>query len=177
MSTTKWAILLTAIQKALRKTVNTKIQISFDSSTPFQEAGIRENAIIQPAFSRKPADWNMKFKKVRQSALLTGSTESVNFSSPLADKLTLGHLNVRGGPWTERSFDTVSNLLLCNHNCYALLEAFKSANEIAFDSNRDLLPAHWAECLDFIDELFAESNWRLRLEQESKLLNLVAAST
>jgi hypothetical protein len=174
VSTPKWAILLTAIQRGLRKTVNPKMQISFDSSTPFQEAGIRENLINPPAFTRRPADWSMQFLKMPQSAKLAGSIEPLPNNSPLASKLTLGHLNVRGGAWTQRSFDTVSNLLLCNINCWSMLNAFKQANEIAFASDRKDLPAIWGDCLDFIDDLFAASDWAARLETEKRLLDAMA---
>ena len=177
VSTPKWAILLTAIQRALRKTVNPKMQISFDSSTPFQEAGIRENVISSPAFTSRPADWVFEYVKVPQSAKLAGSTAPLPYRGPLAQKLTLGDLNVRGGAWTPRSFDTVSNLLLCNINCWSMLDAFKRANDIAFASDRKDLPAIWGDCLDFIDDLFTVNDWATRLEAEKRMLNAVAPAT
>lgn len=173
VSTAKWAILLTAIQQALRKTANPRLQISFDSSTPFQEGGNREQVIVAPQFSRRSGDWSMHFVASQQSALLVGSDEPFPYSSPLGDKLTLGHINVRGGAWTPRSIDTVSNLLLCNHNCWVMLESFRQANEIAFSSNRQDMPHLWAQCLDFIADVFTDTDWRTRLDKERALLNAV----
>ncbi len=174
VSTPKWAILLTAVQRSLRKTVNPKLQISFDSSTPFQEGGNREQVIVAPEFSSRPSDWSLKFVPSPQSATLDGSDEPFPFSSPLASKLTLGHINVRGGDWTPRSIDTVSNLLLCNHNCWVMLDAFKRANEIAFASDRQDMPDLWRQCIDFIEDVFTQKNWSSLLEKEKKLLDAVA---
>ncbi len=174
VSTARWAILLTAVQRSLRKTVNPKLQISFDSSTPFQEGGSREQVIVAPEFSRRPSDWSMKFVASPQSATLAGSDAPFPFTSPLASKLTLGHFNVRGGDWTPRSIDTVSNLLLCNHNCWVMLDAFKRANEIAFASNRQDMPDLWRQCIDFIEDVFTQPNWSSLLEKEKDLLDAVA---
>ena len=107
---------------------------------------------------------------------LAGSTAPFAYSSPLGDILTLGDLNVRGGAWTERNFDTVSNLLLCNHNCWVLLEAFRQANELAFVGDGSAVPALWRSCLDFIANVFEQHNWQAELEKEKGLLDLVAAS-
>ena len=176
VSTPKWAILLTAIQRALRQSVNPKLQISYDSATPFQAAGIREEVALSPRYSSRPADWAIRFETVPQSSTLAGSTAPFPYSSPLGDIVTLGDLNVRGGAWTERSFDTVSNILLCNHNCWVLLEAFRQANELAFVSDRSAVPATWRSCLDFIANVFEQENWQAELEKEKALLDAVAAS-
>jgi hypothetical protein len=176
VSTPKWAILLTAIQRALRHVVNPKLQISYDSATPFQAAGIREEVAVMPKYSSRPGDWAIRFETVAQSSTLAGSTAPFPYSSPLGDILTLGDLNVRGGAWTERSFDTVSNLLLCNHNCWVLLEAFREANKLAFVGDGSAVPALWRSCLDFIANVFEQQNWQAEIEKEKGLLDAVAAS-
>lgn len=174
VSTPKWAILLTAIQRALRQSANPNLQISYDSATPFQAAGIREEVTVMPKYSSRPADWAIRFETVPQSSTLAGSTVPFPYSSPLGDILTLGDLNVRGGAWTERSFDTVSNLLLCNHNCWVLLRAFELANELAFESDRSSVPATWKSCLNFIANVFEQQDWQTELVKEKALLDAVA---
>lgn len=176
VSTPKWAILLTAIQRALRLNANPKLQISYDSATPFQAAGIREEVAVSPSYSSRPSDWAIRFETVPQSATLAGSTEPFPYTSPLGDKLCLGDLNVRGGAWTERSFDTVSNLLLCNHNCWVLLNAFRQANELTFAGDGSAVPALWRSCLDFIANVFEQQDWHAELDKENGLLDAVAAS-
>ena len=131
---------------------------------------------MSPRYSSRPADWAIRFETVPQSSTLAGSTEPFAYSSPLGDILTLGDLNVRGGAWTERSFDTVSNLLLCNHNCWVLLEAFRQANELAFVGDRSAVPSTWRSCLDFIANVFEQQDWQAELEKDKALLDAVAAS-
>ncbi len=156
--------------------MNPRLQISYDSATPFQAGGIREEVAVMPNYSSRPADWSIRFETVPQSSTLVGSAEPFPYSSPLGDKLTMGDLNVRGGAWTERSFDTVSDLLLCNHNCWVLLEAFRQANELAFTGDSSAVPATWESCLDFIANVFEQENWQAELEKDKALLEVVAAS-
>ena len=176
VSTPKWAILLSAIQRGLRITANSNLQISYDSATPFQAGGIREEVALMPEFSSRPNDWAIRFETAPQSASYVGRYEPFPYASPIGSKLTLGDLNVRGGDWQERSFDTVSNLLLCNHNCWILLEAFRQANELAFATNRSAVPVQWSSCIDFIENIFTQSNWRNELAKEMVLLDEIAPS-
>ena len=176
VSTPRWAILLSAIQRALRMSVNPRLQISYDSATPFQAGSIREEVAIIPNYTSRPRDWAIRFERVEQSAQLAGSTEPFPYSSPIGDRLTMGDLNVRGGDWDQRSFDTISNVLLCNHNCWVLLEAFREANELAFVSDRSAVPSTWRSCLDFIANVFEQQDWQTELAKEKALLDAVAAS-
>ena len=85
----------------------------------------------------------------------------------------MGDLNVRGGDWDQRSFDTISNVLLCNHNCWVLLRAFELANELAFESDGTAVPARWRECLEFISDVFETDDWQQQLDVKKKLLDEV----
>jgi hypothetical protein len=176
VSTPKWAILLSAIQRALRRHVNPKLQISYDSATPFQAGGIREEVALLPDYTSRPRDWAIRFETVPQSAKLAGSTEPFPYASPIGDRLTMGDLNVRGGDWDQRSFDTISNVLLCNHNCWVLLRAFELANQLAFERDRSSVPAQWQDCLAFIESVFERQVWQTDLEKEKVLLQAVAAN-
>jgi hypothetical protein len=170
VSTPKWAILLSAIQRTLRKSVNPLLQISYDSATPFQAGSIRDEVALLPEYTSRPRDWAIQFERVEQSAKLAGSTEPFPYSSPIGDRITMGDLNVRGGDWDQRSFDNVSNALLCNHNCWVLLRAFELANEMAFASDGSHVPAQWRECLSFIDSVFEANDWQNQLDFNKKLL-------
>ncbi len=176
VSTPKWAILLSAIQRALRKSVNPQLQISFDSATPFHEGGIREQVALLPDYTSRPRDWAIRFETVPQSARLAGSNEPFPYSSPIGDRLTMGDLNVRSGDWDQRSFDTISNVLLCNHNCWVLLRSFELANGLAFESDGSQVPAQWRECIAFIEGVFEADDWQAELKKKKALLDAVAAS-
>jgi hypothetical protein len=175
VSTPKWAILLSAIQRALSKSANPRLQISFDSATPFQAGGIREEVAIMPTYTSRPRDWAIRFERVEQSAKLAGSNEPFPYASPIGNRLTMGDLNVNGGDWSQRSFDTISNLLLCNHNCWVLIDAFRQANELALESDGTAVPAQWRECLDLIDGIFSENAWQSQIRQHNQFLNEIAA--
>ena len=88
----------------------------------------------------------------------------------------MGDLNVRGGDWDQRSFDSVSNALLCNHNCWVLLRAFELANELAFESNASHVPAQWRDCLELIDGIFADGNWFNTLVENAEIFSSVLQS-
>ena len=176
VSTTLWAILLSAIQRALRKSVNPNMRVSYDSSSPFTTAGKFEKVALAPVYSHKPKTWSFSYDQAPQSTKYANSTQPFPYSSPLGNKLTLGHFCVRGGEWDKRSFDNVSNMLLTNHNNWIFLDAFERANQIAFNSNRVCMPVTWAKCLDFIEHVFSVTDWQAALDKERNLLDSVAAN-
>ena len=85
--------------------------------------------------------------------------------------MTMGDLNVKGGDWDYRTFDTVSNLMLVNHNVWTYLQAFETANTVAFDGGDGQVPYYWQECINFIRMIFKADNWRNELDNNSKLLS------
>jgi hypothetical protein len=174
VSTPKWAILLSAIQRALRKSVNPRMRISYDSATPFQRGAILEDVAIMPTYTSRPRDWAIRFDRVEQSATLVGSNEPFPYASPIGNRLTMGDLNVNGGDWSHRNFDTISNLLLCNHNCWVLIDAFRQANELAFETDRTAVPAQWRECLAFIGDVFEADDWVGQLAQKMTVIHTMA---
>ena len=177
VSTPKWAILLSSIQRALRSTTNPNIRISFDSASPFQTGGRYERVAILPHYSRRPDAWSMAYDNSPQSVKMVGSQEPFPYSSPLGDILTLGDLNVQGGDWQQRSYDSISNLLLINHNVWVFLAAFEEGNRLAFQQPRSSVPSEWGDCLDFIAMVFSSSDWNAELAGAESLLNSVAPNT
>ena len=170
VSTPQWAIYLTAIQKALRKKLKNEIRVSYDSSSPFRIGGVWEGICIMPTFQSKLDTWSIKYVTSAQSLKLFQSEEPFPYSSAIGDKLTWGDLNVKGGTWDWRTFDTISNLLLVNHNVWTYLTAFEMANQIAFDGGDGVVPHQWRQCLDLIEIIFDTSQWRRLLADNMKLL-------
>jgi hypothetical protein len=171
VSTLKWAVVLTAIQKSLRK-VNPNIKFSFDSSSPFQAAGRYEEAYSLPVLSKEVASWSIPSSKSPQNSTLVNSTDKLPFTSPLANLLTLGHLNVYEGTYEKRRYDSISNNMLTHHNVYVFLKAFEMANDEAFSSDADKqVPDLYIECMDIIAEAFERSDWYSYLESNSDVLN------
>ena len=170
VSTPQWAIYLTAIQQALRASVGTDIRVSYDSSSPFRTGGEFEQICEMPTFEQKPSTWTIKAVDSPQSLRMYKSTESFGFDSPLGRVMTLGDLNVKGGDWDYRTFDTVSNLMLVNHNVWTYLQAFEIANRVAFEGGDGAVPYYWQECIDFIRMIFKASNWRNELDNNKTLI-------
>ena len=172
VSTASWAIIFTAMQKALRTTVNPNLRISFDSASPFQDAGIREQYINVPKFGSDKSSWVFEKEQFPHARKHLGSSEPLPFSSPIADLLTLGHLNFRDehGKYTVRQVDTLSLVLVANHNIWIMLEAFKQANDLVFASNRSQVPAVFSECVDMIEHVFTVENWADELKKNEALL-------
>jgi hypothetical protein len=173
VSTAPWAIMFTALQRALRNTANPDLRISYDSSSPFQEAGIRELLIELPAFGTDTKDWSSTRIPFKQSRRYLGSSEALPVSSPIADQLTMGHLNVRDdrGIYTPRQADSVSLALATNHNVWAFLQSFKLANDFVFASDRSQVPAIYKELVDFIQHVFTVEKWADALAKEQNLIS------
>ena len=174
VSTTKWAIFLTAIQRVLRRKLKNEIKVSYDSSSAFRIGGEWEGICTLPTFERRLDTWTIGVEASQQSLKLFNSTEPFPYSfSPLGKLLTWGDLNVKGEQWDWRTFDTVSNLLLVNHNVWTYLHAFEQANQIAFDNGQGEVPQQWADVLELIEGIFDVGNWRSELSKNNELFEAV----
>ena len=161
VSTTKWAVFLTAIQRALRKLLKSNIRISYDSSSAFRIGGVWEGICLMPTFESKPDTWTIPVVSSSQSLKLFNSTTPIPFNfSPISKLLTWGDLNVKSDIWDWRTFDAISNCILVNHNVYTYLHAFETANKIAFDGGKGQLPNAWKLDMKLIGEIFEVDDWK-----------------
>jgi hypothetical protein len=178
VSTPTWAVLLTEIQQALQE-INPKLRISFDSSSPFQHAGRYEKVALTPIYSSMPSSWGIGVVDAPQSRHDADPNSTMMFGhtqSPLGQRLQLNHLSIRDGIWDPRNFDSLSNMLLANHNVWVYLDAFKTANDLAAARDKDAVPAQHIECLDFIADVFKSSNWQASIFEHRGLLDAVEPS-
>ncbi len=176
VSTPKWAVLLTAIQKALRE-VNPALRVSYDSSSPFQTGGKFEEVCLSPAYTSTVSSWGIGTTQCPQGIAHADATNPQPFphgQSPLGQRLMLHHLNVKAGIWDKRSFDFVSNLLLVNHNVWVYLDAMKRANDAVAARDATQVPTAILQCVDFIADVFRDINWQEALKKERSLLDSVA---
>lgn len=171
-STAPWAIMLTAIQRGIQAKNNPKLRVSFDSSNPFVQGSKHESHSILPSFNANRKTWSIKNIKTPQSPKLVGSKATVPFSSPLANTLTLGDLNVREGNFTANQFEKFSHLFLMNHNVWVYLQTFETANDLAFSSsNHSQVPTEFKDCIDVIEKAFVVDDWSSHLSKHQKLLD------
>jgi hypothetical protein len=178
VSTPKWAIVLSAVQRALRVD-NETLRVSFDSSSPFQTAGRYEDVALSPDFTSDPRSWNMGTAKAPQSRLHVTSSPPMPFAypqSPIGARLMLHHLSVRGGMWVKRQYDSVSNMLLTNHNVWVYLDAMKRANDLAAARDKLHVPPLYLSCIDLIEEAFTRDDWPEFVKRNARHLDAMAAS-
>ena len=171
VSTTPWAVMLSAVQRAIQATINPKLRISFDSSSPFQLAAKYEKFVVQPMLGADPADWKIRDEQMPQARLHVGSSDPLPFSSPIADRLTMGDMCVRDGMFTPRQLDATSLLFLSNHNVWTYLNTFQTANLAAFQDAQQPIPALYKECIDLIGEAFKVEDWRTFLASHDEILS------
>jgi hypothetical protein len=179
ISTAPWAIMFTAIQKGLQASANPNLRISYDSASPFLEAGKWDLMTILPDLNGNVDSWIMQKESIPQcrsflnSPIPLASMLSSAAVSPIAKKLTLGHLNVNDddGIDTRRQLDTLSSMLITNHNVWTYLETFRQANELAFELKSNRVPSVYKEVIDAIDYVFNAENWASALMQERVLLD------
>jgi hypothetical protein len=170
-STLDWAIVLTAIQKSLRKS-NPNIKVSFDSSSPFQLGGRYEEACYLPVLNHHVSSWKIKTATSPQGHVHVGSTEAFPHYSPLGNRMTLGDLNVYSDLYEKRRYDPISISMLVHHNIFVYLQSIEMANNHAFsNSPNKVVPRLYEQCIDVIGEAFDKPDWYSFIESERSLLS------
>jgi hypothetical protein len=171
-----WAVLLTSIQRAIRKHCDNKeFRISYDSASPFQAGGRYQKVVRYPKFTKDVASWAMTMHEAPVNPIYadTGSDYHFPYSSPIGDLLTLNHLNIRGGEFQRGAYDTVSNHLLTNHNVWVYVRSFLEANELAFMQASEAdkaVPQKLIDMCAFIEDILGEERWQAKLKKEKLLL-------
>ena len=171
-----WAVLLTAIQRAIRQHGdNDKFRISYDSASPFQAGGRYQKVVRYPKFTKDISSWAMTMHEAPVNPIYadTGSDYHFPYSSPIGDLLTLNHLNIRGGEFQRGAYDTVSNHLLTNHNVWVYVRGFLEANELAFMQASEAdkaVPQKLIDMCAFIEYILGEERWQAKLKKEKLLL-------
>jgi hypothetical protein len=172
-----WAVLLTAIQKALRKTCkNPNLRFSYDSASPFQAGGRYQQVVRYPKFTSDMKSWAMSAHEAPVNPIYAGKKgENFHFpyASPIGDLLTLNHLNIRGGEFQRGAYDSVSNHILTNHNVWVYVRSFLEANELAFMHSSEAdkaVPQKLLDACAFIEDIIGQQNWQAKLKKEQKLL-------
>lgn len=178
VSTLDWAVILTAVQRCLNKR-NPALQISFDTSSPFQSGMMREEAYYLPTLTTNIKSWVFPKEESEQGFDLIGSKAPFPHScSPLGKLLELGHLNVSDvvNPGQRKQYDTASAMLLVNHNIWVTLKAIEMANDLAFgEDTQSTTPRTLVNSIKCIEEVFEiaekKGDWRQYLVKHKHFLD------
>ena len=174
-----WAVILTAIQYALRADCNPKLRISYDSASPFQTVGKARKLIRYPKLTKDLSTWVMTAQPNPFSSTYADGGKSFHFpfSSPIGDRLLLEHLNVRSGEFQNKPNDAVTDLLLMNHTLYVYVRAFLEANEMVFmrpSEASQYVPQPLLDAVEVIHDLVLGGTWMSKYQKYKKFLNNVS---
>ena len=149
------AILLTALQRAINRSLNPKLRISFDTSSPFRMLAF-SRAYTVPTFDTKTM--TMPAREVPDGHTFVGSDIRWPWPSPLGDLMILGDLCVKKAPTLNSNRDTQSNHYLAHHNLSALCGGIALANRVfdgeSLDHNHTIAKLV-GEAVELIDRVFS----------------------
>jgi len=173
-----WDIFLTAIQIQLRNR-NPNIQFSYDSASPFESGGARDQYAIAPALGLRVSDWTVSYKTFTalRSHADTSQSLPAPFKSPIGDLLSLKDLVINNEEMVGRRIDKFTNTFIVNHNVFIYLDAGERANHAAFHSSSKEIPVDFGSVLAVIEKAFASNTWEQVLADNRQLLDRVAPSS
>jgi hypothetical protein len=124
------AVLLTALQRAINRTLNRRLRISFDVSSPFRNLKWG-NVYTLPDFDRKRM--TMPTSRVMDGPEFVDSDVQWPWPSPLGDHMRIGDFCVERPVTANRMRDKQSDWYLAHHNLSVLCYGIALANRV-FDS-------------------------------------------
>jgi hypothetical protein len=177
VSQPKWDIFLSAIQRQLRKD-NPNIQISFDSASPFESGGARDQYAIPPELGTNIYDWQVSYKTFTalKSHADTRQTIPSPLESPLGRNLHMSDLVVDNKEMSGRRIDKFTNAFLMNHNVWVYLDAGRRANLAATIDPEHSIPNQFRTVLGIIEAVFNAKDWRSILDSSADTFRRVAPS-
>lgn len=179
----RWAPLLTAMQKALRKSTGAEhFTISYDSSTPYQVGGKHEKYAERPLLDGDLATWHFKFHKFPTSYGFANQAHAIPLDSmtctsakcgmcaqskahlpaplesPIAKILTIQDLLTRKGNFDPRRVGRLFEETIINHNVYTVVEGLIRANEAVFGP-KPHAPSELIDAAGEIERIFETEDW------------------
>ena len=152
------SVYLTAIQQQLRKLLGTDIRVSYDSSSPFQSAGVRQQIAQQPTLTKELRSWTIKMRDFPQSPKYH-SKENIEyllgFPSPITQQLSINDLHSDRGEFAQKFLSSVAIQSLTNHNMFVYHKAAIDACDIVFKhEDHERIPAKVRDNLVLIEKYF-----------------------
>jgi len=130
VGTAEWALYLTTMQQCFRRKYPSLI-ISFDSATPFSQAGRFEKIMLKPSLGDTLDTWTIPIVEAPQGLVYCTSNQPFSQDSEIGRDFSLAMLNPNDDPYAKNRFDQLSHLALSNHNVSVMLDTFESAIYLA----------------------------------------------
>jgi hypothetical protein len=129
-----WSVVLTHLQRLLRKQVNPNLLFTYDASTPFYCVS-KGQVYTQTSLNKKR--WGVTLQRGPDRYDLVGSTRPFPWTSSIGSRLTLGDIctqppgsvTSKGKPMRS-SWDSLSYALLQAHNVEQQIIATQQANQV-----------------------------------------------
>ena len=189
----EWAVLLTDIQRAIRKYHNPAFTISFDCASPFLATANgqlyynittedRKKWSYQMESTADNKNWAGDARRYRDAVLQEGIHEKFE-DSPISARLEIsdvcnyapGDLN-KIGKEGKTSWDSFSYALLMGHNVWMHLEAVQRANRVADSGGGPDMLLHPLDSKfntrNLIDEIFSQKDRQKSLHLVEKYANI-----
>jgi len=185
----EWAVLLTDIQRAIRKYHNPNFSISYDCASPFLATANGQIYYQTETIDRKKWTYRMsagadnkKYKKdtrLYKDAVVQDKCLPVFENSPIMDKIKINDICVYGpgdlnkfGKSNKTSWDSFSYGIMMGHNIYLHLNAVQEANR-QYDNGLcpDMLvyeQTHRKYFKDIVDDIFSTSSKGVALNMIEK---------
>jgi len=174
----EWAVLLTTIQRAVRKYVNPKFTISFDCATPFLATanGQVYHEISLPhdgkwSYRMSPIADDKKYSSDTRpygTAALQDGLINVFDESPVSSRIQMKDVCVYApgdvnkiGKEGKTSWDSFSYALLMGHNVWTHIESVQRANREFDAGHYPRMMRNWNGSIyfkDVVEAIFATSN-------------------
>ncbi len=171
VSTTEWAVCLTAMQRAIRASTNPDFTISFDSASPYLTGGRYNHYAIPPAFGTDMDGWLIRSARLPTGFAVANAVAPQQFpaSSPIADLFTLQDLNPRKDSFERKTMDTLGDQVLINHNVYVYVKAMIEANEAVFV--KGIAPKPIMDAISMIEDVCGARDWKTVLDRYAGALD------
>ncbi len=153
-----FAVLATALQRALRRHVNDIITVSFDSSRSFSI--VQRYGQITTGLDVKDGEFRLLSHTLPQHGGDFHPDSPFPFSSPLGDRCRTGDFMPGRNP-ADPAADTLGKLLLTNHSVYAELSGILQANrlvDMAQNDKNSLVPWGIRQSVEALDKVFSGSD-------------------
>lgn len=182
LSRVRWSPVVTAIQKAVRETVNPNFTITYDSSSPYISVGkavtyaslntfgpdlLREWSISSSSFPLGYGYANEATPRPLNTAW--GVHIPKPLLSPIAQHLTLQDINFKRHGNAVRTLDGFGDEFLTNHNVWVYVMSTILANEAVYGAE-PTAPQMMMDAVGAVDEIFRASDWKGALSRHLPLL-------
>jgi hypothetical protein len=189
-----WSPLITAMQRAIRKHINPNLTISYDSSSPYQNAGSRSQYWWTEDFTDDPRTWTLKAVRfpttyayaTYEKKIQLGKSYCIGsgcrycardlphlpatLDSPIALHLSVQDLLDASDERAGNRVRTLFYELLINHNVYTVVKSMINANDAVF-AKKPHAPQNLIDACGVIEQLFEKNEkWQGTLDKNRGLL-------